>query len=115
MNIVNVLLLVLLVGVIIFDSIMQNGLREKLRRADIEVMHHQAECRRLEGELQTALQRDEARRSHQCLIRDQQIKELKEKQKETVAYYEEQLRNKEAENQILEEMAKKIWDKVSGK
>ena len=115
MNIVNVLLLVLLVGVIIFDSIMQNGLREKLRRADIEVMRFQAENRRLEGELQTALQRDEAKRSHQCLIRDQKIKALEEKNKALAAYYEEKLRVQEAEHKILEEMASKIWDKVSGK
>ena len=115
MNIVNVLLLVLLVGVIIFDSIMQNGLREKLRRADIEVMRFQAETRRLEVELQTALQRDEAKRSHQCLIRDQRIKDLEAENKAIIAHYEDRLRNQEAEHKILEDMARKIWDKVSGK
>lgn len=76
MNMVNVLLLALLVGVMIFDSIMQSGLREKLRRADIEVMRMQAERNRMEAELHSVLRREENKRYHQCKVRDERIKEL---------------------------------------
>lgn len=76
MNMVNVLLLALLVAVMIFDSIMQNGLREKLRRADIEVMRMQAERNRMETELHAAMRREENKRYHQCKVRDERIKEL---------------------------------------
>ena len=108
MNLINVLLLGLLIVWIIFDMILQNRLREQLRIADLEVVSYKAENRRLNDELHTVLQRDEAKRSHQCLIRDQKIEEL-------VNYYEERLREQEAEHKILEDVAHKIWDKVSGK
>lgn len=76
MNLINVLLLTLLVAVMIFDSIMQSGLREKLRRADIEVMRMQAERNRMENELHAAMRREENKRYHQCKVRDERIKEL---------------------------------------
>ena len=109
MTMTNVILLAILVAVLIFDSIMQNGLREKLRRSDIEVMRHDARCTQLEGDLRTVLQRDEAKRSHHCLIRDQKIKELEEKNAETVRKYEEKLRAQELKYQTLEELAYSNW------
>lgn len=115
MNIVNVLLLVLLVGVIIFDSIMQNGLREKLRRADIEVMRMQADRNQMEAELHSVLRREENKRTHQRKVQDETIKELKMKYLNTVHEYEEKLRVLESRYQTLADISNKALSDKSSK
>ncbi len=115
MNMINVLLLALLVGVMIFDSIMQSGLREKLRRADIEVMRMQSERNRMETELHAAMRREENKRSHQRKVQDETIKELKVKYLETVHEYEEKLRVLEARYQTLADISNKALSTKSGK
>lgn len=115
MNMVNVLLLALLVAVMIFDSIMQNGLREKLRRADIEVMRLHGERDRMDAELQAALRREETKRSHQRTVRDERIKELEAKYVKTVNEYEEKLRIQEDRYQTLADISNKALSAQCGK
>ena len=115
MNMINVLLIALLVGVIIFDSIMQKGLREKLRRADIEVMRLQGKCIRLADQLNAMLRRAETKRTHQRTIRDERIKELEARFVQTVKEYEEKLRVQEARYQSLADISNKALADKSGK
>lgn len=115
MNLINVLLLILLVGVIIFDSIMQSVLREKLRRADIEVMRLRGERDRMGAELHAALRREETKRYHQRTVRDERIKELEAKYVRTVNEYEEKLRIQEDRYQTLADISNKALSAKSGK
>ena len=110
MNMYNILLLCILVGVIMFDVIFHHDFAQKIRRAEIKARRAQAECSQMRAELQAALQRDEAMRSLQCLIRDQKIMDLETNNKDLITYYEEKLRAQEAKHKILEEIAHKLWN-----
>lgn len=111
MNMFNILLLCILVGVIMFDVIFHHDFAQRIRRAEMKARRAQAECSQLRAELQTALQQDEARHAMQCLLRDQQIMELKEKNKELINRYEQQLRAQEAKRKTIGEIAQRLWNK----
>lgn len=111
MNMFNILLLCILVGVIMFDVIFHHDFAQRIRRAEMKARRAQAECSQLRAELQTALQQDEARHTMQCLLRDQQIMELKEKNKELINRYEQQLRAQEAKHKTIGEIAQRLWNK----
>ena len=109
MNMFNILLLCILVGVIMFDVIFHHDFAQRIRRAEMKARRAQAECSQLRAELQTALQQDEARHSVQCLLRDQRIMELKAKNQELINHYEQQLLDQEAKHKITGEIARKLW------
>lgn len=111
MNMYNILLLCILVGVIMFDVIFHHDFAQRIRRAEMKARRAQAECSQMSAELQAALQRDVATSSLRDLIRDQQIMELKEKNKELIDRYEQQLRAQEAKHKMIGEIAQKLWNK----
>lgn len=111
MNMFNILLLCILVGVIMVDVIVWHDFRQNIRRAEIKARRAQAECSQMRAELQAALQRDVATRSLRDLIRDQQIVDLEAKNKDLVGYYEEKLRAQEAKHKMIGEIAQQLWNK----
>lgn len=111
MNMFNILLLCILIGVIMFDVIFHHDFAQRIRRAEIKARRAQAECSQMRAELQAALQRDEAMRSLRDMIRDQQIVDLEAKNKDLVDYYEEKLRAQEGKHKMVEEIAQKLWNK----
>lgn len=111
MNMFNILLLCILVGLIMVDVIVWHDFRQKIHRAEIKARRALAECSQMSAELQAALQWDVATSSLRDLIRDQQIMELKEKNKELINRYEQQLRAQEAKRKMIEAIAQKLWNK----
>lgn len=111
MNMFNILLLCILVGVIMVDVIVYHDFRQKIHRAEIKARRALAECSQMSAELQAALQRDVATRSLRDLIRDQQIVDLEAKNKDLVGYYEEKLRAQEGKHKMIEEIAQRLWNK----
>lgn len=111
MNMYNILLLCILVGVIMVDVIVWHDFRQNIRRAEMKARRAQAECSQMRAELQAAQQRDVAVRSLWDLNLDQKIVDLEAKNKDLVGYYEEKLRAQEAKHKMLEDIAQQLWNK----
>lgn len=111
MNMYNILLLCILVGVIMVDVIVWHDFRQNIRRAEIKARRALAECSQMRAELQAAQQRDVAVRSLWDLNRDQKIVDLEAKNKDLVGYYEEKLRAQEAKHKMIGEIAQQLWNK----
>lgn len=111
MNMFNILLLCILVGVIMVDVIVWHDFRQDIRRAEIKARRALAECGQMRAELQAAQQRDVAVRSLWDLNRDQKIVDLEAKNKDLVGYYEEKLRAQEGKHKMIEEIAQQLWNK----
>ena len=105
----------LIAAVVLYEAFIQNGLKEKLRSAEWKRDMWESEYMRIRVEMETVMQRDAARLSHQVHIRDQQIEDLQDQLENTIRRYESQLRQKDKQYKLLEDLLNKNWPKAAKK
>lgn len=109
------ILVVVALALVIYEAVIQNRLREKLRteQKNSEFWFHEVRLKNVE--LETVKNRCESGISHQVFIRDQKIEELEKQMDALIGRYENEIQQRDMKIAMQDELLEKKWQKATKK